>query len=78
MKFLRLLFVAINTVTILIQLGHVATESEDAVELGFAPVSGFVGGETYKRSYTLQVSGGGLSHNNMPPYLAVYVWQRIE
>lgn len=22
--------------------------------------------------------GGGAAHNNMPPYLAVYVWQRVE
>ncbi len=28
-------------------------------------------GESY-----IQASGGGQSHNNMPPYLTVYVWQR--
>ena len=30
----------------------------------------------YKDSYVALQSGGGSAHNNMPPYLAVYVWQR--
>lgn len=31
-------------------------------------------------SYQVRVgqTGGGGSHNNMPPYLAVYVWKRVE
>ena len=29
-------------------------------------------GENY-----IKASGGGESHNNMPPYLTVYVWQRM-
>lgn len=28
------------------------------------------------RVYTTSITGGGQSHNNMPPYLAVYMWQR--
>lgn len=27
---------------------------------------------------TTKVSGGGQPHNNMPPYLAVYIWKRIK
>ena len=23
-------------------------------------------------------AGGGKAHNNMPPYLAVYMWQRVR
>lgn len=34
----------------------------------------------YARSeaQTTQLAGGSKPHNNMPPYLTVYVWERIE
>ena len=31
-----------------------------------------------KRTVTTKATGGGGAHNNMPPYLAVYVWKRVE
>lgn len=43
--------------------------------------AGFEGGHMWEnvnkgRAYTTSIIGGGQSHNNMPPYLAVYMWQR--
>lgn len=34
-------------------------------------------GAQYIRSTNTNSTGGGQAHNNMPPYLTVYMWQRI-
>ncbi len=52
------------------------------------PAAGEEMGERYRRpardagrtqaAWTTTCGEGGQSHNNMPPYLAVYMWRRVS
>ena len=37
----------------------------------------YLGNYTYS-SFSTSYTGGSKTHNNMPPYLAVYVWKRVS
>lgn len=42
-----------------------------------SPISGAAGSHTHTIGGSISNTGGSQSHNNMPPYLAVYIWKRI-
>lgn len=53
----------------------VVNTSGSGTSEGFA--SGAVGTGTYLRAIKTSDIGNGTAHNNMPPYLAVYVYKRV-
>ncbi len=58
-----------------------AWEKNDAGQMVFgvnAPVAGGLTAEGDRRfTVVTEPSGGGQYHNNMPPYIACYIWERI-
>jgi hypothetical protein len=61
-------------------IGSICTGGQAGVE--FTQISNGVGaswnGSSAGYSKYTQPAGGGLSHNNMPPYFIVYMYQRVE
>lgn len=49
------------------------TQQADAAEYG-----SFASAGAHSHTVTINNTGGSQAHNNMPPYLAVYVWKRVS
>ncbi len=62
--------------------GHSLNIGCNSGHLGLPKEAGFVMAQdnafsnTTKNTCSISASGGGKAHNNMPPYKAVYIWER--
>lgn len=69
---------ASHTLTVDEMPSHGHTETYNPASEGtFARSGGAIVALAGTRQKYTGYSGGGAAHNNMPPYLAVYAWQRV-
>ena len=57
---------------------HVASSYKTQVDrAGYSEYEAMTANGDYPAPVATGAAGGGQAHNNMPPYLAVYAWQRV-